>query len=299
MICRVLCIAATLCVSLSGQTVTLGQTVSEQDSISHLKVHSDPIYPPIAKAAHISGDVHLAVTIEADGKVSGVKTISGPAMLMGAAIDAVKSWTYAPFEVAGTAERVTTEVTVPFVLPKPKTELTKAQLQAEQATFPLEDKCRTALRAADHEAAVTACSQALDMALIAGDITNSDQLSLLDAHEMYGHALLVVGQLSKALSEENAAIEEAKKCLTDTDQEYGTPFYWRAMIEAASGQADAAFVDIKIAEDSQRRAIQHLPSMKEIYGRYLASMLRQHAAWLDQMGKSAEANTLRTEAASL
>jgi hypothetical protein len=42
-----------------------------------------------------------------------------------------------------------------------------------------------------------------------------------------------------------------------------------------------------------------LPDMKDKYGQYLASILRQHAALLEQLGRTEEARKLRAEAASL
>ena len=51
-----------------------------------------PVYPPIAKAAHVSGDVMLVVTLEHDGSVSEAEVIRGPEMLKKSAIDFVKGW---------------------------------------------------------------------------------------------------------------------------------------------------------------------------------------------------------------
>jgi hypothetical protein len=139
----------------------------------------------------------------------------------------------------------------------------------------------------------------LGKAVAGGEFTDSDKLGITNAHQAYGHALLDAGKLQEALSEENAAVDEAKKCLTNTDQEYGMPFFWRAMVEAQMRLPDQALADMDIAEDSQRRAIKSLPDMKKMYSGYLASMLRRHAAWLDQLGRHAEAEKLRVEAASL
>jgi hypothetical protein len=87
--------------------------------------------------------------------------------------------------------------------------------------------------------------------------------------------------------------------LKETDQEYAMPFYWRAIAEAKLGQGEAASADLAIAEETHRRAIAHLPEMKKMYSQYLASILKQHATLLDEMGKPAEAAKLRAEASSL
>jgi tetratricopeptide (TPR) repeat protein len=111
--------------------------------------------------------------------------------------------------------------------------------------------------------------------------------------------LLAAGRFQEALAEEDKAIAVAKSSLTDTDQEYAMPFYWRAIIEARLGQADAALADFSIAEETHRRAIKILPDMKQMYSRYLAVILKTHAALLDQMGKPRDAAQLRDEAAAL
>lgn len=51
-----------------------------------------PIYPPIAKAAHVTGDVTLVITLERDGSVSDARVIRGPEMLKKPTIDFVKGW---------------------------------------------------------------------------------------------------------------------------------------------------------------------------------------------------------------
>ena len=58
-----------------------------------------PIYPPIAKAAHVAGTVELVASVAADGHVNTVTTLSGPAMLMGSASDAVRQWKYPPISL--------------------------------------------------------------------------------------------------------------------------------------------------------------------------------------------------------
>jgi tetratricopeptide (TPR) repeat protein len=109
----------------------------------------------------------------------------------------------------------------------------------------------------------------------------------------------MAGRAQEALDQENLAIAEAKKCLTDKDEEYATPFVWRAIVEANLGQGDPALADFQTAEETYRRAIAHLPDMKKIYGQNLASTLKTHATLLDMMGRPADAEKLRAEAAAL
>lgn len=284
--------------SLAQQT-TSPQSVSESVARQHLTEYPDPIYPPIAKAAGVHGDVILQIVINAMGAVIAEKVISGPAMLQQAALNIVKDWRFTPFQSGDSAVQTTTFLTIPFQIVKSGEGPTAEQEKAAQAWFPLEDKCRTALKAQNKQEAVDACKQALDMSFKAGDVTNSDKLGRLDSHQLYGHALISAGNASDALEQENLAIEEAKKCLTDTDEEYGMPFFWRAIVEANLGHADAALADFQTAEETHRKAIIHLPDMKNTYSKYLASILRTHAALLDRLGRSPEAEKLKAEAASL
>ncbi len=63
-----------------------------------------PVYPEIAKRLRISGMVHLEVTVDAAGKVKGVKTVSGNHMLAVSAEEAVRSWKFAPGAGVSTVE---------------------------------------------------------------------------------------------------------------------------------------------------------------------------------------------------
>ena len=51
-----------------------------------------PVYPPIAKAARVSGTVELQATTSNIGSVQNLRVASGPEMLQQAAVDAVRTW---------------------------------------------------------------------------------------------------------------------------------------------------------------------------------------------------------------
>ena len=51
------------------------------------------VYPPIARAAHVTGLVSLRVTYERTGNVITVETINGPIMLVNAATEQIKQST--------------------------------------------------------------------------------------------------------------------------------------------------------------------------------------------------------------
>jgi len=76
----------------------------------------DPRYPRLAMNAGISGTVELRAIIGRDGHVRSVEVLSGSALLVPAAVGAVKQWRYRPTLLNGEAVEVETYVTVHFVL---------------------------------------------------------------------------------------------------------------------------------------------------------------------------------------
>jgi TonB family protein len=60
--------------------------------LSKMTEAASPVYPPIARAAHIEGNVILLVTFKTSGEVEKVDIASGPEMLKRATIDYVKGW---------------------------------------------------------------------------------------------------------------------------------------------------------------------------------------------------------------
>jgi len=76
----------------------------------------DPVYPQIAKTAHISGTVVLHAIIAKDGTIQELTFVSGPPLLMRAAMDAVKQWRYKPTLLNTQPVQVDTTITVIFNL---------------------------------------------------------------------------------------------------------------------------------------------------------------------------------------
>jgi periplasmic protein TonB len=76
--------------------------------------HVNPIYPEIAKAAHVQGDVVLECVIDADGTVTDIRVVRGHPLLDAAAVAAVQQWLYEPTQLNGRAVAVLMTVTVEF-----------------------------------------------------------------------------------------------------------------------------------------------------------------------------------------
>lgn len=75
---------------------------------------NDPQYPQMAKIAHVQGDVVLQATISKGGAIENLRAVSGPPMLVQAAVDAVKEWKYRPYYLNGEPVEVETTITVKF-----------------------------------------------------------------------------------------------------------------------------------------------------------------------------------------
>lgn len=79
----------------------------------------DPVYPPIAKAAHVQGIVVLHAHISKTGTIEDLQVISGAPMLTPSAIDAVRQWKYKPYTVNGDPTEVETTININFALAPP------------------------------------------------------------------------------------------------------------------------------------------------------------------------------------
>jgi protein TonB len=91
-------------------------TVSSGVMASKIINQVEPMYPPIAKAARISGTVELAATIGKDGTIQNLHVVSGPPMLQQSALDAVRRWRYKPTVLDGVPVDVETTISVVFSL---------------------------------------------------------------------------------------------------------------------------------------------------------------------------------------
>jgi periplasmic protein TonB len=76
----------------------------------------NPVYPPLAAKAHVSGTVVLEAVLNEEGSVSTIKVLSGHVFLVDAAVQAVKQWKYSPTIMNGEPVPIIATVTVIFRL---------------------------------------------------------------------------------------------------------------------------------------------------------------------------------------
>jgi len=75
-----------------------------------------PFYPQLAKTARVQGTIKLQAIIAVDGSIKNLRVLSGPPLLVNAAIDAVRRWQYKPTMLNGSPVEVITEIEVNFTL---------------------------------------------------------------------------------------------------------------------------------------------------------------------------------------
>jgi hypothetical protein len=68
--------------------------IAQQESCGLRKMTetTTPLYPPIAKAAHVEGNVVMLVNFKTSGEVEKIDIVSGPEMLKIAATNYVQGW---------------------------------------------------------------------------------------------------------------------------------------------------------------------------------------------------------------
>jgi hypothetical protein len=92
--------------------ITIGGNVQQAKLISQPK----PVYPPLAKQAHVSGVVHLQAIIGKEGNVINLAVISGHPLLIPSAMEAVRQWVYQTTLLNGEPVEVITQIDVNYTL---------------------------------------------------------------------------------------------------------------------------------------------------------------------------------------
>lgn len=76
-----------------------------------------PVYPAVARAARVQGEVVIEVTVGEDGKVADARVVKSIPLLDQAALDAVRQWEYQPPLLNGVPTPVVVTVTINFTQP--------------------------------------------------------------------------------------------------------------------------------------------------------------------------------------
>ena len=98
---------------LPSGAIRVGGNVQSQKLINHVT----PVYPAVAKNARVQGTVTLVAEIGADGSMQRLQVLNaGSPLLVQAAMDAVRQWTYQPTLLNGNPVPVVTTIDVNFTL---------------------------------------------------------------------------------------------------------------------------------------------------------------------------------------
>jgi periplasmic protein TonB len=113
--------------SALGQTAKPNVRISCPLLPSHPVKIVRPIYPELARQAHIEGRVSLSCLIRIDGTIDKIEVKKGHPLLIQAATDAVSKWKFKPMKLNGKAVEMETVVNIDFQLPKtPKDSASKS-----------------------------------------------------------------------------------------------------------------------------------------------------------------------------
>jgi len=98
----------------SGLQSAAPKPIGGKVEMARLISSTPPVYPPLARSQGVEGDVTLDALIDETGRVTRVRTVSGPGLLQEAAADTVRQWKYKPATLDGNAVTMRVTVTVKF-----------------------------------------------------------------------------------------------------------------------------------------------------------------------------------------
>lgn len=90
--------------------------VSSGVAEGQLIVPIQPRYPAIAVAAHVQGTVVVTAVIDTTGRIESLHVLSGPSLLVNAAVEAIRQARYRPWTLNGEPVEVETTIKVVFRL---------------------------------------------------------------------------------------------------------------------------------------------------------------------------------------
>ncbi len=81
---------------------------------------ANPTYPPLAKAARVSGSVVVEVIIDESGGIISARAVSGHPLLRDSAVNAARGWRFKPTLLSGEPVKVIGTITFNFLLGDPE-----------------------------------------------------------------------------------------------------------------------------------------------------------------------------------
>lgn len=249
------------------------------------------VEPPTASATRVGGTVAAEIVVATDGTVESVKITTGPAMLQQSAADTIKQWKFSPFVKDGRPIQVRTRVAVFFPGGMSKDELT-----ARKAYFPLEDKCRMLVNLQSNSQAEKTCSDAVELS---NELPPDAVLERSTALSLLGHALLLQGKAQEALPRYAEALALTEKVLKADDADLATNYVNLGRAYFRLGELQKADRLYGRAVATFEAAIASLPAMKENNTRRLKRTLMEYSQVKRAMGEFDAAEGLEKKAGAL
>jgi TonB family protein len=264
-------------------------------AVNNITKNTAPVYPPIAKTARIQGTVKLSIVISVEGAVTSISYVSGPPLLMRAAMDAVKQWQYKPFTLDGKAVQASTTVDVVFSLGIPDAKY-KEETENNRRYFQLEDDCMTRLKEYDEAAASIACKEALDAVQ---KLPAERQLERATAWSHYGRALALARKLPEALAAYQQELSISNSFLHPDDADLGYAYFHVADAQHILGHLQDALSNFEQAVSTLERArVRKGATDFEVneYSVSLEHILQAYIAILQQVGQTDKAAKAQAKA---
>ena len=106
--------------SLVVPRIVAGRKLRPSDRFNpcHLTYRVEPAYPAVAQQQRIEGAVKIHQVIGADGSVQSIKLLTGPPLLVPAAMEAAKYWRYLPALLNGQPVETEQDIEINFRLPR-------------------------------------------------------------------------------------------------------------------------------------------------------------------------------------
>ncbi len=230
----------------------------------------EPTYPPLAKAARVSGSVVVEVTVDEEGHVISARAISGHPLLKDSAIAAARGWLFAPTTLQGVPVKVIGTITFNYNLdadPEPAREIEKLkeQITANPNSAELYYKLGTVYQSFhQHNEAVQAYSQAIQI-----------NPGYAEAHYQLGFSYIEIGQLDKAIDSINLSLalkpgnaevymELSRAYLGADRQEDSLGAVRQALkLDPSFDQADALYAVMGFVLIKQGRYVEAIDALKE------------------------------------
>jgi TonB family protein len=277
--------------------------VSAAEAETRLVKGIKPQYPPMAKVAHIQGDVIMTATITETGSVRDLKVAMGHPILAQAAMEAVRHNEYQPFMENGQPVAVRTTIKVGFVM---------AESPLEGDFHQASNACQLAIERQQFAEGEAVCNHAAELAAQLPDGFDRYRFAA------FGNAGRVATRLNKPadaahdFEQQVNLAQSSRQFMFSTETSVLDARLNLARAYQASGdlqKAASAYGATERAIHSslgnlnggrmQARPADNNASLERSLQKGLKQTLEEHAALLRQMGKQSEADELEQRARSL